>query len=48
MIVIIGALAANAVLNFAGVDIGIYLSYLLWMVSLGIFFVVLPGALPTG
>lgn len=48
MIVIIAALAADAVLKFAGVDIGVYLSYLLWMVALGIFFVILPGALPTG
>jgi hypothetical protein len=48
IIVISSALAANAILSFAGVDIGVYLSYLLWMVSLGIFMIMLPSSLPTG
>jgi hypothetical protein len=47
-IIIIGAVAVHAVLGFAGVDIGLYLSGLLWIVSLGMFFIMLPGALPTG
>ena len=35
-------------MEFAGIDIGVYLCMLLWVVSLGLFMVMLPEDLPTG
>jgi hypothetical protein len=35
-------------MGFAGIDLGVYLCFLLWFVSLGLFVVLLPAVLPSG
>ena len=47
IVIILFAYGAKNVMDFAGVDIGMYISYLLWFVSLGIFLILLPETLPT-
>jgi hypothetical protein len=47
IVIILFAYGAKLVMDFAGVDIGMYISYLLWFVSLGIFLILLPETLPT-
>ena len=46
-VIIIFAYFFNLVMGFAGVDIGMYISYLLWFVALGIFLVLLPDGPPS-
>lgn len=45
---IVFAIIIHVCMGFAGIDIGVYLCILLWIVSLGIFMVMLPELLPTG
>ena len=47
IVIVIFAYVTNLVMGFAGVDIGMYISYLLWFVSLGIFLILLPDAPPS-
>jgi hypothetical protein len=45
---IVFAIIIHGCMEFAGIDIGVYLCMLLWVVSLGLFMVMLPEDLPTG
>ena len=47
VVIIMFAYSFNVVMGFAGVDIGMYISYLLWFVSLGIFLILLPDGPPS-
>lgn len=47
LVIIIFAYFFNLVMGFAGVDISMYISYLLWFVALGIFLVLLPDDPPS-
>jgi hypothetical protein len=47
LIVVIAGII-HACMGFAGIEIGVYLSFLLWFFSLGLFVVLLPAILPTG
>lgn len=48
MLIVLIAGIIHVCMGFAGVEIGVYLSFLLWVVSLGLFMVILPGILPSG
>lgn len=48
MLIIIFAFIINVCMRFAGIGMGVYLGFLLWFVSLGLFIIVLPAELPTG
>lgn len=41
------AYITQLVMEFAGVDMGIYISYLLWFIALGLFLIILPETLPS-
>lgn len=45
---IIFAIIIHVCMEFAGIGIGVYLCILLWIVSLGLFMIMLPQLLPTG
>lgn len=47
IVIILFAYVFNLVMGFAGVDLGMYISYLLWFVALGIFLVLLPDDPPS-
>lgn len=47
IVILIFAYFFNLVMGFAGVDMGMYISYLLWFVSLGIFLILLPDDHPS-
>ena len=36
----------HMMLNAAGIELSFYITYLLWFVLMGIFFILLPGELP--
>jgi hypothetical protein len=40
------AYCIHMMLNAAGLELSFYITYLLWFVVMGIFFIVLPGELP--
>jgi hypothetical protein len=47
-LIIIGTVAyiVHMMLRAAGMDMGLYITYLIWFVVLGIFLVALPDSLP--
>lgn len=47
LVVMLFAYITYTVMEFAGVDMGIYISYLLWFIALGLFLIMLPETLPT-
>jgi hypothetical protein len=46
IIIVAIAYIMHMMLDAAGIDIGLYVTYLIWFVVLGIFLVALPDSLP--
>jgi hypothetical protein len=46
IIIVAIAYIMHMMLDAAGIDIGLYITYLIWFVVLGIFLVALPDSLP--
>jgi hypothetical protein len=46
IIIVAIAYIIHMMLDAAGIDIGLYVTYLIWFVVLGIFLVALPDSLP--
>ena len=47
LVLLIFAYIMHTAMDFVGVDMGIYISYLLWFVALGLFLIMLPETLPS-
>lgn len=47
LVLLLFAYITQLVMGFAGVDVGIYISYLLWFIALGLFLIMLPETLPS-
>jgi hypothetical protein len=44
--VVVFTYCIHMLLNAAGIEMSYYITYLLWFLILGVFFIVLPGELP--